>query len=118
MAEDMKKAFAEVCQADDAERAAQRRANSKSELREKISDVQHKIWNHWMKYQFSVCVQNEDGSLTIPATKVERWKGQMATSYFDLPENSKDSDREQTDKVLAILKAATPEELTALLSGS
>ncbi len=92
--------------------------NSTSDLREKISDVQHEIWNHWMKYQFSVCVANEDGSLTIPAIKVERWKGQMATSYFDLPENSKDSDREQTDKVVAVLKAASADELAALLSGS
>lgn len=50
-------------------------------LREALADVQHAIWAHWMKYQFSVCIKNEDGSLTIPAEKVERWTRQMNTDY-------------------------------------
>jgi hypothetical protein len=87
-------------------------------LREVISDIQHKIWIRWMKYLFSVCVRNEDGSATIPADKVARWEGQIATSYFDLSEQSKDSDREQTDDVVQALQAASPEELAELLSGS
>ena len=63
------------------------------ELRERLADVQHAIWAHWTRWQFSVCQRNEDGSLTIPAPLVERWTRQMDTPYADLSEREKDSDR-------------------------
>ena len=69
-------------------------------MREELAATQHDIWAHWMKYQFSVCIENEDGSLTIPAEKVERWKRQMNTPYFELTEKEKESDRHQADKVI------------------
>lgn len=72
-------------------------------LREKLSEVQHEIWSHWMKYLFSVCEQNGNGSLTIPVDKVKHWQRQMDTPYSDLTEREKDSDREQADKVLTII---------------
>ncbi len=71
--------------------------------REKIAAVQHEVWSHWMKYLFSVCVENEDGSCTIPADKVQRWTRQLNTPYNALMDKEKESDREQADKVLAIL---------------
>lgn len=43
-----------------------------SELRERISDVQHDIWSHWMRWQFSVSEAMPDGSVCIPASRVER----------------------------------------------
>jgi hypothetical protein len=67
--------------------------------RERLAAIQHEIWTHWMKYQFSVCIKNEDGSLTIPADKVERWERQMATPYSELSEQEKMSDRDQADKL-------------------
>jgi hypothetical protein len=74
------------------------------EIREQLSDVQHDIWAHWMRYQFSVCTQNPDGSLTIPAASVKHWQRQIDTPYSDLTEKEKDSDREQADKILAVLE--------------
>lgn len=72
-------------------------------MREAAADVQHQIWAHWMKYVFSICPQQEDGSVIIPADKVERWKRQVNTPYQDLSEKEKESDRHQADKVLSAL---------------
>jgi hypothetical protein len=73
-------------------------------LREKLAENQHEIWVHWMEYLFSVSNQNEDGSYTIPVDKVSRWKRQMMTPFSELTEQEKESDREQADKILAILQ--------------
>ena len=72
-------------------------------LREQLADVQHAIWAHWMRYQFSVCQRNEDGSIIIPAEKVERWSRQMETPYAGLTDKERESDRHQADKVLSVL---------------
>lgn len=71
--------------------------------REALADISHDIWVHWMRWQFSVCTRNDDGSLTIPADKVERWQRQIDTPYAELSEREKDSDREQADKILGVL---------------
>lgn len=73
------------------------------QLREQLADVQHGIWAHWMGYLFSCCRQNEDGSATIPADKVERWMRQQGAAYSDLTDEERESDRHQADKVLAVL---------------
>lgn len=70
----------------------------------KLADVQHEIWSHWMKYLFEVSIQNDDGTVTIPADKVEHWKRQMVTHYDDLPSKEQESDLEQAEKVMALLK--------------
>lgn len=74
------------------------------ELREQLAAVQHEIWSHWMEYLFKVSVHNEDGSVTIPADKVTRWAEQMKTAYFWLSEPEQESDRDQADKIFAVLK--------------
>lgn len=84
-------------------------------LREALADISHDIWTHWMRWQFSVCTQNEDGSLTIPAEKVARWLRQMGTDYADLSEREKDSDREQADKILVVLSTQTSQPTQAQL---
>ncbi|MBI5733241.1 hypothetical protein HY967_04840 [Candidatus Jorgensenbacteria bacterium] len=73
-------------------------------IREKIADIQHAIWSHWMKYLFSVCVKNDDGSYTIPIDQAERWERQMWMSYEALSEKERDSDREEADKVLKVIQ--------------
>lgn len=72
-------------------------------IREKLADVQHGIWVHWMAYLFSCSTTNLDGSVTIPAEKVERWKRQMNTTYTELTNKEQDSDREQADKTLLVI---------------
>lgn len=74
-------------------------------LREKLATVQHDIWISWMEYLFSVSIDNNDGTYTIPADKVARWVRQMSTPYSKLSEDEKNSDREQADKVLETLKS-------------
>lgn len=39
----------------------------------------------------------------IPAWAVERWRRQVATSYAELSEKEKDSDRKEADRVLEIV---------------
>ena len=60
----------------------------------------HNIWANWMSHQFSVSQLNEDGSVTIPKEKVERWKRQMMTTYEELTEKEKKSDRDQVFKMI------------------
>jgi len=79
-------------------------------LREAIAAVQHEIWAHWMRYQFSQGYPDarHPGCLIVPAEKVERWTRQMNTPYSALTEGEKESDREQADKVLDVIKDITP----------
>ena len=74
----------------------------KGEKRERLASLQHNIWTHWMQYLFSKCVRLRSG-LMIPTDKVTRWQRQMRTLYKDLPEEEKESDRHQADKVLKLL---------------
>ena len=74
-----------------------------NELRERIASVQHAIWSHWMKYLFTCGTYNLDGSWTMPKEKVDRWTKQMNTTYQELSEAEKESDRHQADKVIAVL---------------
>jgi len=75
------------------------------DLREQLADLSHDIWTSWMEWQFSVCEQGDkDNSLRIPADKVTRWARQIRTPYSELSEQEKDSDREQADKILAVLE--------------
>ena len=74
-----------------------------SNHRERLATIEHERWADWMKYQFSLCKQNPDGSLTIPADAVKHWTRQIETKYEDLTEKEKDSDREQVDRYWHII---------------
>ena len=78
----------------------------------RLADMAHEVWAHWMRYLFSVCIQNDDGSVTIPADKAERWKRQMDTNYHDLPEREQQSDIRQAKKYLVVFR----DELDSLLA--
>jgi hypothetical protein len=78
-------------------------ARKKDHLREAISEQQHAIWAHWMEYLFSISVKHPDGSYRILPEEAARWKQQIETPYSALPEESKTSDREQADQILAVL---------------
>lgn len=75
-------------------------------LVELLADVSHDIWSHWMRWQFHCGKFNEDGTWTMPSEKVERWTRQMRTSYENLSEKEKDSDREQAYKIRTALNGA------------
>ena len=71
------------------------------EVREALAEVAHEMWAHWMRYLFSKCEQNPDGSVTIPVTPLFRWNRQMDTPYTELSEKEKESDHHQADKMIA-----------------
>ncbi|MBU2060093.1 MAG: hypothetical protein KKB38_20475 [Gammaproteobacteria bacterium] len=71
-------------------------------VRESLSEYAHEAWSGWMKYMFSKMTMNEDGTATMPAWAVERWKRQMNTKYCDILECEKESDRNEADRMLAI----------------
>ena len=66
----------------------------------KLSDAQHDIWSHWMKYLFSVSEKLEDGSYKIDKEKAEKWNRQMMTDFNDLSEKEKESDRDIVKKFI------------------
>ena len=74
------------------------------DTREKLAAYAHDAWSGWMRYMFDKSEFNDDGSVTIPASLVKRWQYQMLTPYQDLPEEMKPSDRDEADKILAIVK--------------
>jgi hypothetical protein len=43
---------------------------------------------------------NADGSFTIPAHLMTRWKRQMNTEYVDLPETEKETDRQIAERII------------------
>ena len=71
---------------------------------EELADLEHDSWARWMKYLFSVSKKNEDGSVTIPKDKVERWERQMNTDYNDLSNKEKESDRKEVRKFIKVVK--------------
>lgn len=74
-------------------------------LREGLADYAHAAWTGWMLYLFEKSQPyNEDGSITIPAEYVKNLKRLMDTPYQDMPEASKESDRVEADKMLALVR--------------
>lgn len=81
------------------------KANS-AETSEALAAYAHEAWAGWMRYMFRFCTVNSDGTVTMDADKVARWKRQMETEYADLPEAEKTSDREQATIILSIVVPA------------
>lgn len=77
-----------------------------TDVREQLAAYAHEAWSGWMRYLFEKSRETVDGSVVIPPWAVARWTRQAATPYADLPENEKESDRDEADKMLAIVRAA------------
>ena len=74
-------------------------------LRERLAALCHDQWSGWITYQFSKCASGFDiANLVIPGWAVERWTRQSSTTYDDLSEEEKESDRKEADRFLAILR--------------
>jgi len=74
------------------------------ELIELLADIQHLIWSHWMRYLFSVCEKQPDGTYMIPVGLVERWQRQMQMQYDELSEEEKSSDRNEAMKIITFFR--------------
>ncbi|UYK72914.1 hypothetical protein [Xanthomonas sacchari] len=71
---------------------------------EELAAIEHKRWAHWQSYLHSLCSLQNDGSLVIPSQLVERWERQIATTYKNLSEDEKESDRDQVREYLKVIK--------------
>jgi hypothetical protein len=71
-------------------------------IRQDVAAYAHNAWAGWMAYLFEKSTLHTDGSVTIPAWAVERWKRQMNTDYASLPPEEQKSDLEEADKILQI----------------
>lgn len=77
--------------------------------REDLANYAHEAWAGWMKYMMSKCValvpddKSEPVKVAVPRALYDRWKFQVETNYADLPEEMKPSDRNEADKILAIV---------------
>lgn len=74
------------------------------ELLEILADNEHKRWASWQKYVHEKCIKNEDGSLTIPKESVTWWEDEIKTSYENLTEKQKESDRIEVRTTIKIIK--------------
>lgn len=73
-------------------------------LIEELAAIEHERWSHWQRYVHGKAARQLDGSLVLPAELVERWERQFGMRYEDLPEDEKESDREQVRRYLPVLK--------------
>jgi hypothetical protein len=65
-----------------------------------LADIEHERWAHWQSYLHSKGVRQSDGSLVIPADLIAKWEYQVVTSFANLSDSEKDSDREQVRKYI------------------
>ena len=74
------------------------------DLLEILSDIEHKRWGNWQEYLHSLCIKNDDGSLTIPKERVDWWNKEIKTSYYDLDEKLKQYDRDEVENTLKAIE--------------
>lgn len=84
-------------------------------MREALAEYAHEAWSGWMKYMFEKGILLNEKWMTpepgkgnikllLPEWAVERWQRQMNTPYADLSESEKESDRQEADRMLAIIE--------------
>lgn len=73
-------------------------------LKEDLANLAHEQWSGWMKYLFEKSTKNEDGTVTIPKWAVERWERQINTPYGGLSEEEQNSDRNEANKFLKVIR--------------
>lgn len=92
-----------------------KRLHNLSEMTEVLADLEHRQWRHWTRYMLD----------NMTPENIERWKRQIKTSYSQLSEKEKESDRVWARKVLARLlkekmvdvNVITREDLAELRNG-
>jgi hypothetical protein len=73
-----------------------------NDIREQLAELAHQQWSDWMRYFLGKC-ERADGSFAIPYDYHRNLKRQIDAAYADLSEHEKNADREEADKVLAII---------------
>jgi hypothetical protein len=87
---------------------------TEQELIELLADKEHNSWARWTNYLFNRCdlERGKDSfRYVIPRELVERWKRQIDTPYADLSEQEKQSDRDEVEHILPIIKKFAEEAI-------
>ena len=77
---------------------------SDNDLREELAHLAHEQWRGWMLFMFERSLVDQHGQLIVPATLLKRWQRQAGTPYDQLPEEEKESDRKEAERVLSLLQ--------------
>ena len=91
--------------------------NHTDEVIGEVVMAQHRIWAHWMCFQFKQCQPDKDGNLVIPKHIVEYWKSliELVANGSDMPAGAEISQRKMLfSYLLTPLKkvaALDPEDL-------
>jgi hypothetical protein len=78
---------------------------TEAELIELLAAKEHESWARWQLYLFTKCYETYDGNYVIPVELVDRWRRQINTSYAELTEQEKQSDRDEVAHILPIIQA-------------
>lgn len=73
-------------------------------LVERLADLEHERWSGWMRYLFTKGYGRDDGAFVIDPESVHWWNHLTETPYAELTERSKESDRAEVRKTLAVLR--------------
>lgn len=79
---------------------------NRDDLIERLADLEHERWSGWMRYLFTKGYGRDDGTFVMDAESVHWWSHLMETPYAELTERSKESDRQEVRKTLALLVEA------------
>lgn len=78
----------------------------KKELVEELAAYAHASWSGWMSYLFSKSEHSVNGQIIIPPDLAKRWRRQASTPYHKLPEDEKESDRDEARKVIKVIQGS------------
>ena len=84
---------------------------ARAALVDQLAAIEHERWAHWQRYMHGKGIRQNDGALVIPADLVARWERQIETSFPNLPNEEKESDREQVERYLPIIERAFSSKL-------
>lgn len=80
------------------------------DLKEKLASIEHERWSDWQKWCHEVLRESMPDHWTELNNVLERWDKQIATSYKDLSEREKQSDRDQVDRYWSLILAWSESE--------
>lgn len=75
-------------------------------LREELAALCHEQWSGWMGYmagRMGFCSDADESARLITTDDYARWMRQRRTPYAELPEEEKESDRIEADRIIALL---------------
>ncbi|CAN7725564.1 hypothetical protein LJR234_006378 [Mesorhizobium amorphae] len=72
---------------------------------DRLAAIEHDRWAHWQDYMHRAGERLPDGRVILPADQVARWDRQIATSFSDLNDAEKESDRDQVRRYLPVILA-------------